>query len=206
MSEQLKEALSAAMDNETDAFELRRVLDEASGDPELREQWHRMHMVRDVLRREPYQDGTDLRRRIWTEMEELDSLPQDDVVTDSDPQSGDKVNWLGRIAGAAVAVVVAALVVMNADLLSSDSDPVEIVQTESAIPVIPVIPVMYSKATEQDRLRVDGLRMQHYQQLGINNPGAVSFVRMATFRQSRRPVARSLPIQTAPLRPTNGKE
>ena len=31
MSEQLKEALSAAMDNETDAFELRRVLDEASG-------------------------------------------------------------------------------------------------------------------------------------------------------------------------------
>ena len=203
MSEQLKEALSAAMDNETDAFELRRVLDEASGDPELREQWHRMHMVRDVLSREPYQDGADLRRRIWTEMEELDWLPQDDVVADVDQKSGNKVNWLGRIAGTAVAVVVAALVVLNADLLSSDSDPVDIVQIA---PSLPVLPVMYTEATEQDRLRIDGLRMQHYQQLGINNPGAVSFVRMATFRQSRRPVARSLPVQTAPTRPTNGKE
>ena len=203
MSEQLKEALSAAMDDETDAFELRRVLDEASGDPELREQWHRMHMVRDVLNNEPYQDGTELRRRIWTGMEEFESVPQDDVVTDADEHSSNKVNWLGRAAGTAIALVVATLVVVNADLFSDTSDAVEIVQIE---PSIPVTPVMYSEATEQDRLRIDGLRMQHYQQLGINNPGAVSFVRMATFRQSRRPVASPLPAQTLPSRPSSGKE
>lgn len=203
MSEQLKEALSAAMDNETDAFELRRVLDEARGNPELREQWHRMHMVCDVLNNEPYQDGTDLRRRIWAEMEELEPLPQDDVVTDADQHSANKVNWLGRAAGTAIALVVATLVVVNADLLSNSSDPIEIVQSERSISATPV---MYSEATEQDRLRIDGLRMQHYQQLGINNPGAVSFVRMATFRQSRRPVAAPLPAQAGPSRPSSGKE
>ena len=40
MSEQLRESLSAAMDDEADAFELRRMLDEAQGDEALREQWH----------------------------------------------------------------------------------------------------------------------------------------------------------------------
>ena len=49
MSEQLRESLSAAMDDEADAFELRRMLDEAQDDEALREQWHRYHLVRDVL-------------------------------------------------------------------------------------------------------------------------------------------------------------
>ena len=35
---------------EADAFELRRVLDEAKGDAELREQWHRLHLIRDAVR------------------------------------------------------------------------------------------------------------------------------------------------------------
>jgi sigma-E factor negative regulatory protein RseA len=50
MSEQLKEALSAALDDEADEFELRRVLDEAGRDESLRETFERYQLIHAVLR------------------------------------------------------------------------------------------------------------------------------------------------------------
>lgn len=50
MSEQLKEALSAALDNEADEFELRRVLDEAGRDESLRETFERYQLIQAVMR------------------------------------------------------------------------------------------------------------------------------------------------------------
>ena len=52
MSEQLKESLSAVMDGEADEFEIRRVLDEATSDAELRGVWERYHLIGSVLRGE----------------------------------------------------------------------------------------------------------------------------------------------------------
>ncbi len=50
MSEQLKEALSAALDNEADEFELRRVLDEAGRDESLRETFERYQLIQSIMR------------------------------------------------------------------------------------------------------------------------------------------------------------
>jgi len=52
MTEQLRQSLSAVIDGEADAFELRRVLDELDRDPELRAAWDRYHLIGSVLRGE----------------------------------------------------------------------------------------------------------------------------------------------------------
>jgi len=52
MTEQLRQSLSAAIDGEADAFELRRVLDELDRDEELRATWERYHLIGSVLRGE----------------------------------------------------------------------------------------------------------------------------------------------------------
>jgi hypothetical protein len=52
MTEQLRQSLSAVIDDEADAFELRRVLDELERDPSLRETWERYHLIGNVLRGE----------------------------------------------------------------------------------------------------------------------------------------------------------
>ncbi len=52
MSEQLKEALSAALDDEADEFELRRVLDEAGRNESLRETFERYQLIQAVMRGE----------------------------------------------------------------------------------------------------------------------------------------------------------
>ncbi|MGA0839927.1 MAG: sigma-E factor negative regulatory protein [Pseudomonadales bacterium] len=52
MTEQLRQSLSAVVDSEADAFELRRVLDELERDPALRASWMRYHLIGSVIRGE----------------------------------------------------------------------------------------------------------------------------------------------------------
>jgi sigma-E factor negative regulatory protein RseA len=52
MNERLRQSLSAVVDGEADAFELRRVLDELERDPELRAAWMRYHLIGSVIRGE----------------------------------------------------------------------------------------------------------------------------------------------------------
>lgn len=49
MSDNLRESLSALMDNEATELELRRVLRQAKDDPDLLDEWQRYHLVRDVM-------------------------------------------------------------------------------------------------------------------------------------------------------------
>lgn len=49
MSDNLRESLSALMDNEATELELRRVLRQAKDEPDLLDQWQRYHLVRDVM-------------------------------------------------------------------------------------------------------------------------------------------------------------
>ena len=193
MSEQLREALSAAMDDEADAFELRRVLDEAEADPELRDQWHRFQMVRDVLADSEFFDGRELRQDLLASMQSDEGENLDiSAIVDVDEDVGEskpKVNWLGRVTGTAVAAAVAGLVVLGANQLQQgDSNPPAIADAQSTSttqPTLAATTVMYPQATPKDRLRLDGLRMHHYQQTALNNAGAVSFVRIATFKKSK---------------------
>lgn len=64
-SKELLEKVSAAVDDEADAAELKRVLDEAGDDPELRAAWARYHAFGAVMRNEWRPGAERLRKRVW---------------------------------------------------------------------------------------------------------------------------------------------
>ena len=118
MSEQLKESLSAVMDDEADEFEIRRVLNEAASDPELRGVWERFHLVRSVMRGEGRLRTTGtLNARFWSQIDMGDAVAADAVVESIGaaphlPRPA-WVAWGQRIAGVAVASGVAAAVILG---------------------------------------------------------------------------------------------
>jgi sigma-E factor negative regulatory protein RseA len=228
MSEQLRESLSAAMDGEADAFELRRVLDEATQDESLREQWHRLHLMRDVLRDDlkVYQPG--LRDYVWLGLDAEDQ-PQDDVaelVLANAPTGGKPLRspWVGRLTGTAVAATVALAVMFNGGLFDDYEDgaaPTVAGANERAAAQfssgefaagsnqaatgaelannLGLEPVLYTEATARDQQRQNALMLHHIQQRAMNQAGVASFVKMATFNSTRSTPARS--VMTAEERP-----
>ena len=52
MKDGIRESLSALMDGEADELELRRVLARLDEDEELKEQWHRYHVIQSVIRQQ----------------------------------------------------------------------------------------------------------------------------------------------------------
>ena len=68
----LRESLSAAIDGEAEPLELRRALNAAGEDPELRERWHTAHLIGTVLRGEPVAAASHLPA--------LDAEPQADAA------------------------------------------------------------------------------------------------------------------------------
>ena len=201
MSEQLRESLSAAMDDEADAFELRRVLDEAGADEALRDQWHRYHVMREVMRDQlGAVDPTALRDSIWrtlqadpTTADEIEEMPGVVVSerTEHDAKHG-AANWLGRWAAGGVAAAVALAVGFAGGIFDGDSSTPSIAsQSQPArMAVAPaeqlnqaqIAPVMYYQATPTDFQRQQGLMLRHIQHRAINEPSVASFVKMATFR------------------------
>lgn len=96
----LRESLSAAIDGEAEPLELRRALNAAGADPELRERWHTAHLIGTVLRGEPVAAASHLPA--------LDAEPQG-----ARPLAAARVGWrwAGMAAGGAVAAVAALVVV-----------------------------------------------------------------------------------------------
>lgn len=96
--ESLHESLSAAIDGEADALELRRALKAAAGDTALRGKWERAHLIQSVMRGEA---PTGIRRSpVWPEGEP-DAMP-----------SGRARRWMGPVAGIGVAAAAAMAVVL----------------------------------------------------------------------------------------------
>lgn len=75
MKDRKNESLSALCDGECDELEVRRVLNQFSSDPELREQWRSYHLLGAILRDEVI-SNVDLSEGI---MQALDGRPMDDV-------------------------------------------------------------------------------------------------------------------------------
>ena len=172
------------MDGEANDFELRRVLDEARSNPELRGYWHRQHLLGSVIRGEDISAQDSLRERLLAEMEELSDETHAEgeelhEVQDPEPTPNP---WFGRLAGTAVAAAVAVLVVVNADLLTGGPEQpgFEITQTNPIQP-IQTAPVMYDVAKPADINRTDALIVHHIQQNALNNPGASSLIRFIAF-------------------------
>ncbi|MEM7097075.1 MAG: sigma-E factor negative regulatory protein [Pseudomonadota bacterium] len=198
MSEQLKESMSAVFDDEADAFELRRVLDEAAGNDELRAHWHRLALIGDVIRSDHTQLDHGLRDRIFAELKaegtlEVETAPQLHSIEGGSPEKAPK-NWLGRVTGIAVATAAAVLVMVNGGLFTDDSsfstgpDNFAGAANNNA----ELVPVMYSQATAADQQRQYGFILRHIQQNAMNSNGMTGFAKMATFQ--RAPAgAQSLP-------------
>ncbi len=201
MSEQLRESISAAMDGEADAFELRRVLDEATHDDELREQWHRFHLMRDLMRDSSQFYHPRLREGIRSALQQpqSDDVEVADLVlaAESSATMPTKVSWLGRIGGTAVAAAVAAVVMINGGVFE-DKPGAEFADREFSTPdlaatqapnTISVEPVLYQRATDLDKQRQNALMLHHIQQRAMNQAGMTSFVKMATFTSTRPEVS-----------------
>lgn len=191
MSEQLRESLSAAMDDEADAFELRRVLDEAKADADLREQWYRFHVVRDALSSGTEHYRPELRERIWAALNEPEADGDVAELVLTEPGDGPahaRNPWWGRATGAAVAATVAAVVVLSAGLFEEEEAPQ--VATRNATPALEgsaaLVPVMHQQIHAADRQRHNGFVLHHYQQKAMNTSGVGAFVKLATFRNTPR--------------------
>lgn len=101
--ENLKQSLSALMDNEADELELHRVL-QASHDAELRDQWSRYQMARASMHNEALHVQTDLSAKIMAAIEAEPALTagQDGTIkTISQSHQSYARPWIARVAVAA---------------------------------------------------------------------------------------------------------
>lgn len=118
MSEQLKESLSAAVDDAADEFELRRVLDETGRNDALHGTFGRYQLVKSVLRGETstqtLRDRHELQQRIRASFEEETPADQQEETAaepDKAPAAASQRSVRLGIAAAAAIAVLTALVV-----------------------------------------------------------------------------------------------
>lgn len=202
MSEQLKESLSAVMDGEADEFEIRRVLNEAADDSELRGVWERYHLVSSVIRGEGRKRGArTLGREFWAQIDADDATTNSEVVpveVEPDTARGaPRWAWIQRIAGVGVAAGVAAAVVIvfggrtpddnNAAIQTAQVSQVQ----QSDIQTTPAAfddddqPVDDVYPSSLDLQRAQAYMLHHAHQVALTNQTrTVPFVKVAAF-QSR---------------------
>ena len=215
MSEKLRESLSAAMDGEADAFELRRVFDEAKHDQDLREQWHRFHLMRDVLRQDLENYDREFKGRVWSSLLKGAPASEQDaervLTLASRIEAPLRGSWWPRMLVAGFAIILAAGVFFTTGLLGIDpegsadqmtmassgaTDVDEVLSQGAAV----TEPVLYSNATAIDRQRHNALMLHHIQQRAMNQSGVVSFTKMAAFSDGLRAQPAGLAIDPMALR------
>jgi sigma-E factor negative regulatory protein RseA len=193
MSEQLKESLSAVMDGEADEFEIRRVLNEAENDPELRGVWERYHLVRSVMRGEGRTRSADrLSARFWTEIDAADEAPVSNAseVTTDKPRSIWST-WGQRAAGVAVAAGVAAAVVIG----YRGSESATVPPAQVAVVAQPVTGALIAQFDDEsarqtvpaalDLQRAHAYMLHHAHHVALNNRSVVPFVKVAAFESTK---------------------
>ena len=193
MSDKLKEFLSAAMDDEADEFELRRLLDEASEDQSLHAVWQRYHLVRGVLQQGRYGSRAASAQSIdslWRRIDAGEGLDEQvaGAVRNAPP-------WVGRMAGAAVAATVALAIVLGfnlteqepggsvelfADIQSPTQEPGTL---HGEIRNVGIRPVLDEFPSRDDMQRTRAYMLHHAQHTSMyQQAGAVPFVKVAAFQ------------------------
>ncbi len=189
MSEQLKESLSAVMDGEADEFEIRRVLNEAAMDPELRGVWERYHLVRSVLRGET-QSGQRmdmLTARLWRQIDaDANTAEPSEAGAAHEGERSRWGVWSQRIAGVAVAAGVATAVIVGfgSDERASTSAPeVAVVEPVAPAAVTPVEDESVGPGVPAslDLQRAHAYMLHHARHVALNNRSSVPFVKVAAF-------------------------
>ena len=184
-----EETLSAMLDDEARDLELRQLLRDAHKHPELRQRWHREHMVRAVLHGEtihPLGAG-DLAARVAAALDAEDEAPAKRSVG----------NWGRSLGGLGIAASVAALVLVGGTQLGGSGDaasarvgplPVGVVNSVGAVPVqasygtlsVPAARTLDSGAyRELARQRLLRYSQEHAEHAALNTPaGMVPFARV----------------------------
>ena len=182
--------MSAVFDDEADAFELRRVMDEAAVDGELRDQWRRLNIMRDVMRKQDQHLRPSLRDAIFSELaqgEESEPVASPQLQSiEGGRNSGRRKNWLGRATGVLVASAAAVLVMVNGGLFDQEAtfeNPTNSLADAQIGNAQELVPVMYSTAKPVDQQRQYGFMMRHIQQNAMTSNAVASFVKMATFER-----------------------
>jgi len=113
------ESISALLDGEVGDFELRRTLEQAGEDPALGQQWHRYHVARSILKREPVAAlDVDLSDRIMAAIEDEPVYHPGADLVDEPAMTADGTrpvsHWWRSISSMAVAASVTAVVILGA--------------------------------------------------------------------------------------------
>jgi sigma-E factor negative regulatory protein RseA len=192
MSEKLKEAVSAAVDDEADEFELRRVLDEVHKDAGLKLAWERYHLVGAVLREERLTPDRGLRERVWAELEFSAETDKSVVLPEpAEPVADAPASRLNRLTGLAVAASVAlAVVLVGWNFTSTPDSAPAVVAVQDSSPGFVEAEVSAGNATitqamvtDQDQTRLTALMLAHAQNRGMSQPGLAAFTKMVTYQR-----------------------
>ena len=203
MTEKLRQSLSAAIDDEADAFELRRVIDELGRDPGLRSLWDRYHLIGSVLRGDRKPVPPELRERVWQALQAgpdapaVTTGPMADVSEPANqpPAAAKRHGYLGRYTGLAVAASVAFAVVLGFSGIWSDgelpgggiaaSDQAGMVAGPSPALSMPQVSGprvdLGTVVSDSDVQRAQAYMLHHTQQQAINQAGVIPFVKLATY-------------------------
>jgi sigma-E factor negative regulatory protein RseA len=202
MTEKLRQSLSAVVDGEADAFELRRVIDELGRDSAMKGTWDRYHLIGSALRRELPASALDdgMRKRIWAALDYAEDGASADIreMPANEPdqaQLAPRVRHWGRYMGAAVAASVAVAVVLGfnefdgpnvsgASVADAGLAPaVTAPQPTTANAGASVAPRLRYAAdvSPSDVQRAQAYILHHTQQQALNQAGVMSFVKLATY-------------------------
>jgi negative regulator of sigma E activity len=176
------------MDDEADAFELRRVLDEACVDPELREEWQRFHLMRDLMHQEaPGAFAPGLRDAIWSELMAEQESQHDqsadviDVGRLGEARERSSNSRWGPIAAGAIAATAALVVVLGGGFFEGDEGP-QIAQ-DIYVPNAD-LQMANQQITAADRQRRNAYFVRHAQFRGMNQIGVASFAKVVTYDEA----------------------
>ncbi len=176
MSEQLRESLSALMDGEANAFEVRRVLDEVRRDAELRKVWNRWQRVSAALQGDVAPAGTDLADRVWA------GLGDPSAADSAGRQARPGHRWSGRRLTAWAAVSAVAFAMVAATYLATLGGGEPVALPEAAVPPTELdAPALLSGRLPPEARNVDVYLLHHMQQKAVKQPDVGVFAKLVTF-------------------------
>lgn len=173
----LHESLSAAIDDEAEDLELRRVLNAARNDPELRAKWQRAHLIGSAIRGEAPLGNGELPWRLEDDAPSGDGAPSSNGVLPFDDAPSDagapgRTAWWLRAAiggaGLAAAVAFGVVALFGGGFATSPPEAAAPVVTERVAP-----PRSLARLpSELDLRRADAYLLRHAQHTAVASPPA----------------------------------